>query len=54
MPSSEKLTLKEEAFCREFVINGGSGVNAYKKVYSADAKPQTAHGNATLILKKEK
>ncbi len=51
-----KLTLKQEAFCRAYIENGGNASEAYRRVYdvSPDTKPNTVEKRACELLKNGK
>ncbi len=50
-----KLTLKQEAFCREYIANNGNATQAYKKAYDCSKmKDKTINENASRLLKDSK
>lgn len=47
-----KRTAKQEAFAKEYVLNGGDASAAYRKCYDAiRMKPETIHKRASELLK---
>lgn len=50
MPKRNGLTVREKAFCEEFVLSGESPVKAYLKVY--DCSPDSARVLAYRALKR--
>ena len=44
------LNEKQKAFCREYILNGWNGLQAYQKVYNCT--PETAKANASDLLTK--
>lgn len=51
MNSSVKLTAKQEAFAKEYVLNGGDASAAYRKAYDASKmKPESIHRKAKEVL----
>lgn len=52
---SKKLTIKQEKFCQEYVVNGGNASEAYRKAYRAkDMKDETVWVAACNVLKNHK
>jgi phage terminase small subunit len=48
---TKKLTLKQEKFCQEYIINGGNGTGAYRVAYDCSKmKENTINNNAHLLL----
>ena len=47
----QKLTEKMKAFCREYIANGGNGVQAYLAAYDSDSKV-SANVESTKLLKR--
>lgn len=53
--TAPKLTLKQEAFCRAYIENGGNASEAYRSAYNAGkTKPEAIHANASKLLKNTK
>ena len=46
------LTEKMKAFCREYMVNGGNGTQAYLTAYDSKNE-QVAANEASILLKKE-
>lgn len=53
--SKNNLTIKEEKFCQEYVVNGGNASNAYRSSYDAkNMKLASINVAASRVLKKAK
>ncbi|MDR0572203.1 MAG: terminase small subunit [Rickettsiales bacterium] len=52
---TQKLTLKKEKFCQEYIKNGGNATQAYRDVYNcARMADKTVNENASRLLKDSK
>ena len=52
---SEKLTIKQETFCQEYLTNGGNASDAYRTAYDAHSvKPEVIWVRASELLKNSK
>lgn len=47
-----ELTQKMQAFCREYVVNGGNGTDAYMAAYNSNS-PTSAAIEASRLLQRE-
>lgn len=47
---NNQLTVKEQAFCEEFVANGGNASRAYQKAYNSSI--ECARGTASRVLQR--
>ena len=55
MDKELKLTAKQEAFAKEYVLNGGDASAAYRHAYNAEKmKSASVHVNASKLLKDAK
>ena len=55
MSDNDVLTMKEEAFCQEYVLNNGNATAAWRKAHpDSKAKPETQHSRASEMLSQGK
>lgn len=50
MTKALALTIKQEAFCQKYILNGGNATQAYKDTYDFNGKQSTAARKAKELI----